>query len=428
MLSYTPTSWSNAEKKSWTILIYMAAFNDLARFALKNLEQIKRIGGAQHAHILINYNGLKDGQKKSVLYRAQKDTLEILQEFETTTATTDAGDSETLVRFCSYSLEHFPADHYALIFWNHGTGILDPKARYRTPYLQLFSLHNSCKTRPNPQSSHALPIKTVDEPYKAVCFDDETGNFLTEADLVDALTSIKNKHLPHGFDLIGFDACLMAMVEIASAVAPFAKYLVASQEVELGWGWNYESILKPFMLGTIQPKTLGIHIINSYAKIYASFDDFALSLIHLEKVDALQHNICRVAYLSIKLLEDDSHPGDFRNVIKLSRNKHFCTHFEEPSFIDLAHFYQNMENYCNEYQPHATQQRATLELLKNALHDGIALVAQTVLHNKNGKKATKARGVSIYFPERLVHPSYIESGFAQATTWLSFLKLYLQTT
>lgn len=37
---------------------------------------------------------------------------------------------------------------------------------------------------------------------------------------------------------IGFDACLMASVETALTVAPFADYMIASQDAEPGDGWN----------------------------------------------------------------------------------------------------------------------------------------------------------------------------------------------
>lgn len=40
-------------------------------------------------------------------------------------------------------------------------------------------------------------------------------------------------------DLLGFDACLMATYEVASTLAPYADYMVASEELEPGHGWNY---------------------------------------------------------------------------------------------------------------------------------------------------------------------------------------------
>ena len=40
-------------------------------------------------------------------------------------------------------------------------------------------------------------------------------------------------------EFIGFDACLMATVETAQQLQDFAKYMVASEEVEPGFGWDW---------------------------------------------------------------------------------------------------------------------------------------------------------------------------------------------
>lgn len=416
-----------SSKKSWTILIYMAAYNDLARFAFKNLQQMQQVGSTENAHIIVNYNGTKDGEKKSTIYEIRKNNLHVIQEYIFSRDSVDGGDPQTLIRFCQHAITYYPADNYALIFWNHGTGILEPTVRYRTPYLQLFSLNSAHHTKKaTKKNGHSLPIATRNVAQKGICFDDGTGNFLTEADLIDALTVIQNTVLHKPFELLGFDACLMGMIEIATSLSPFGRYFVASQEVELGWGWNYELVLKPFTLGTIRPKTFGTHIVNAYAKTYASLDDYALSLVDLGKINSLKRNIHHVAQLSATLLSS-THKPIFKNIIRLSRNKHFCTHFDEPSFVDLAHFYQNMLAYSQNYNPHTEYNKKTWQELLATLRNGLELIAQIVLHNKTGKKATKAQGLSIYFPEQTVHHSYTDSAFAQGTAWLSFLNLYLQS-
>lgn len=39
-------------------------------------------------------------------------------------------------------------------------------------------------------------------------------------------------------DVLGFDACLMASLEVASHLAPYVNYLVASEDVTFGWAWT----------------------------------------------------------------------------------------------------------------------------------------------------------------------------------------------
>eukprot|EP00879_Flechtneria_rotunda_P026132 GHRR01027837.1.p1 GENE.GHRR01027837.1~~GHRR01027837.1.p1 ORF type:complete len:184 (-),score=53.04 GHRR01027837.1:485-1036(-) len=44
---------------------------------------------------------------------------------------------------------------------------------------------------------------------------------------------------PVVLDIIGFDACLMAMYEVATSLAPFARHLLVSELLEPGHGWDY---------------------------------------------------------------------------------------------------------------------------------------------------------------------------------------------
>ncbi len=420
-------SVAQEQKKSWLLLVYMAADNDLESFATKNLTQMQNIGSTENIHIVVHLASIKKDIKTSTLYHVQHGSLITLQEHTSDQSNVDTGDPQTLVNFCTYALKHFPADHNALIFWNHGTGILDPTIHNRTPYLHLFSLNKARhKQRLAKSNIHALPIATYNVAQKAICFDETSGNFLTESDLVEALSIICNTVLHKPFDLIGFDACLMSMIEIATTISPYATYLVASQEVELGWGWNYEFILKPFKQASIQPKTFGIHIVNCYAKMYDFLDDYSLSLIDTKQAIALKNNTDRVAHISNMLLQQ-SNKATFKDLIKLSRNKHFCTHFDEPSFIDLTHFYQNIITHQKNYTPDNQTSLALWQELLDTVTQGITLITQkVVLYNKTGKKAPYAHGISIYFPEYAIHHSYFDSLFGQSTAWLSFLNLYLQ--
>jgi hypothetical protein len=43
-------------------------------------------------------------------------------------------------------------------------------------------------------------------------------------------------------DIIGFDACLMAMYEVGSTLAPYGRYLLASELLEPGHGWDYSAL------------------------------------------------------------------------------------------------------------------------------------------------------------------------------------------
>ena len=112
---------------------------------------------------------------------------------------TSMGDPENLTQLLRYGYENYPADSYDLILWDHGNG---PVIGYG----------------------------------KDKVFD---GDGLTLPEIREAL-----EDSPFGgrekLSIVGFDACLMSSAELMCMVADHADYLVASQETEPGFGWNYQ--------------------------------------------------------------------------------------------------------------------------------------------------------------------------------------------
>ena len=111
----------------------------------------------------------------------------------------DMGDVNTLADFIRYGAEKFTADHRIFVFWDHGGGSA-----------------------------------------AGVCFDERTNNFLDLNDIRNAFTATHqpSKDNPP-FEMIGFDACLMATYDTVNTLDGLARYVTASEEVEPGLGWNY---------------------------------------------------------------------------------------------------------------------------------------------------------------------------------------------
>ncbi len=92
------------------------------------------------------------------------------------------------------------------------------------------------------------------------------------------------------FDIIGFDACLMANLEVASAIKDFATYLLASEEVEPGHGWHYTDVIH------ILAKNTNKSVLDRAKLLVDSFvtnkehdigSGLTLSVIDLTKIDTL---------------------------------------------------------------------------------------------------------------------------------------------
>ncbi len=113
-------------------------------------------------------------------------------------------EPQTLQDFITWGVESYPADRRILVFWDHGGGL---SSGYGMDDL------NQRET----ETKREYPTLAVSE----IC---------------DAIQASGAK-----FDIIGFDACLMQNIEIATAFEPYADYFLASEEVEGGYGWFYTS-------------------------------------------------------------------------------------------------------------------------------------------------------------------------------------------
>lgn len=158
------------------------------------------------------------------------------------------GDPAALTALLDYGYAHAPAQQHALVMWNHGAG-----------------------------------------PNVGLCFDER---FAT-ADGMDGLTlselSAALAHSPAAqkkLSWIGFDACLMASVETACAIAPYADYMIASQETEPASGWSY-AFLKD-LAGDSSGAETGRRVIDAYFdSLPDSMASLALSCVELRHMPAI---------------------------------------------------------------------------------------------------------------------------------------------
>ena len=130
------------------------------------------------------------------------------------------GDPSTLSAFLRYGYEEYPAKHYALILWDHGGGS-------NSGICHDINFHNDTL------SMSELDAALKDSPFSQT-----------------------------RLDWIGFDACLMSALETAKVVAPYAAYMVASEETELIEGWDYSFLRE--MDRDQSPTETGERIVESY--------------------------------------------------------------------------------------------------------------------------------------------------------------------
>ena len=428
----TKKSGRNSKKKKSSnkrvFIVFMAADNDLRAFAARNIQQMSNVGSNDNITIVVHLDIRISGNKKITRrYLIEKDRVVHIDPNDPNTQQMDSGNPATLISCCEWAIKNYPADVYDLILWNHGTGILEPPHGKIINPTDLFTFNPITHRLELDRSIGFMDaFNLIGKNQRGVCWDDTTGNYLSNKKLDFALQTICQNCLNgKKFGIIGFDACLMSMVEVTSFIKKYADVMTSSQEVELGMGWKYDDVLAPFLQRPLDTETFARHIVNAYESTYQSIThDYTLSSIDLSSVKSLEKNIDYVASLLIEGIL--SQKPLYIKAIKDSRNKLLCTHFDEPSYIDLHHFYSNLSTNIRKLNVGTNQRDQQIqEVLLDRIEEGKGIIQYSVLANTTGRNLKNAQGISIYFPERNIHSSYQQASFLTSNHWGVFLTHYL---
>ena len=189
---------------SWAVYWYLCGSDLESNYgcATTDLNELLEVQLPENVTVVIETGGAAEWQNDQVdASKLQRwvytsDGLELVDEQDTA----DMGDAQTLQDFLEFASENYPADKTAVTFWNHGGGSVSGAA--------FDELHGY----------DSLDLTELYQAFNAVWPADKENPSL---------------------ELVGFDTCLMATVDVAATFQNFAKYLVASEETEPGNGWLY---------------------------------------------------------------------------------------------------------------------------------------------------------------------------------------------
>lgn len=389
-----------AEKRPWTFITYIAGDNNLEPFINFNIKAMQK-GTNDNVHTLVFANTHRKGEPK--VSRRLVITKQGITQDGPDIPNLDSGDRTTFIKAVKWGMSNYPSDKIAVVLWNHGSG-------YRF-------LGNTIKNYNNlaDKESRIRMRKDLD---KGVAYDDTTGNHLTDVDLQQSLATLTAKYKKE-FDIIAFDACLMATAEIAFIIKPYAKYCVASQETIPGTGFDYSRLLQGLNGQDLTPQDFAIWMVNAYDAYYQRTSEaYTLAAINLHALDPVIENIASIAQLltknitnsyAVKMISSASSPAN-------------CVRFEEPGYMDLSNFYQNLSKNIPAMQLTAADK---IEL-KQLLTYGINAINQAIINYKNSPKLSKAHGLSIYLPwDEALDLSYKQLIWSkQVPAWYKFISGY----
>lgn len=263
-------------------------------------------------------------------------------------------------------------------------------------------------------------IDNNDNPVKAVSHDDTDKDQLFNREVQEILS-------PKEVSIIGFDACLMSMLEVGYALKDKANYLVGSEELEPGTGWNYKILLNQLILNpSMSDYELSRVIVESYRQHYNTFDGVTLSAIDL----SLTQNICvKLSLLSVLLINNVD--NEYLNV-KKAREKcyKFAANVSEIHSIDLSLFLFHLSNFSTNHSIKEECKQLRDELNKLVINN----FCSEDMTFKQDEICYGSFGIAIYFPERkeyfddaykdenIIFPVQFVSDFS----WDNFLLTYYQ--
>ncbi len=420
-LQVTHVAFHSQKIKKWTILIYIAGDNDLYKFALRNIEQMKQIGSSSTLNIVIHFDYHREPkQKKTRRFFVERNQLLEIGE----NSAMDSGSEQTLINAAQWATTNYPSEHFGIVLWNHGSGDLNPARLERliNP-AELFYYDATSNQIVLDRSISFMDFLMRKASERGICFDNTTGNYLNDQKLALALHEITKMRNNSKIDIVLMDACLMAGIGTAYLLSKYVNYMTASEEVVLGPGYNYATMLRPLSTKFMSPEAFARHAVEAYNQTYGPItQDYTESAFDLSYIEQLAENSNTLANLILHFSEFDPSKSILRT-IKLCASKDFCTHFDEPSYVDFLHFYNNLLIHCSRINVKDYQNNDFYSELTKIIKQGIYLHEKTVISSVSGKNYPKAEGISIYFPQKM-HSSFENTFFGKKyTRWLSLISL-----
>ena len=298
-------------EREWTILMYMSADNNLESAAIEDfLEMEKSKLNTKEVTVLVlldrcpSYDSSNGNWNNTKLFRLKTGSDEsskeiISEEIEcvelglnaTNQNELDMSAYMSLARSVNFVYENYPANHYGIIFWGHGEG------------------------------------------WRGFCYDltSETRMSLNQMKL-GLQTGLNGKKL----DLIGFDSCFGAEMEVFYQIRDFAKYSFGVEGLLGINGMNYEDV---FNLFSMKKEKSTLNLVDSfmvqYKTSYEKYKRSAFSVVDLENIQELCKKFNEFCKSISKSITTESIRDEIKDSLIYNTNQYFYEDSDSDVYIDV---------------------------------------------------------------------------------------------
>jgi hypothetical protein len=379
LLGYLPNvQHAKAEDAKWTIMVYMAADNDLEDMSLLDFEEMAQVGSTEDVKIVVQYDRKVGGATtnpdwsttKRFLINESDEPLPVNQIEDI--GETGMNDPNTLIDFANWAMSNFPADHYFLILWDHGLG-----------------WRGLVKDESNPSS------------------------YLTTPELGTALSQIVASNGGRKLDIVGFDTCRTTL-ELMYEIREYVDFIVGSEKDEDARGWAYDDFLQSLVVNpSMPPIDLSKVVVDTFIEEYEGVSAYSAILysVNASRIDLLTQSLDN-------LLWDLYHFIPYHGEeIRTARDATEKYEIDERDLYDLA---DELTNYVENVR---IQRKA--ESVKS--HVLFAVAYERHWDNEqdqNGIRLIDAHGIALSYPTTQIFTSYSDLAFSVDTLWDEYLDYY----
>ena len=373
--------------KQWTVLVYMNGDNDLAPHTFTDLKEMSKVGSSTAVDIVVQQD--TDDNNGSRRYHVRK-TESLKTSLVATLPEQDSGNMQTLIDFLAFGVKNYPAQHYMVIIWSHGTG-----------YAGGISPDYSAKSQ------------------------------LSIEQLSTALEYLQYAHLQgRKIDIYASDACLMQSLEVIYALRQRARYIIGSANREQKNGWPYQEILQYLTTYPRRPQLakqsgagadavywLANEIPHLYLQHYFDRDTWAtMNTVVATEIDrrdkqSLQQSLQRLSHALRTFLRRDPLLHPLKVLTAVNNSYQFA-----PANRDLKTFLAQLQTL--------TSRDSTVHRASRAVQDALAQMVlrpeasdpkkhSRYFHSRGFGYGTMAAGLTLWLPSSREEFSTTQQTFAQ---------------
>jgi hypothetical protein len=355
------TGASAPKRSEWTYMVYVCADNNLEDWWPEDVETFESVGSTRDVHFVALVDLYSTSGCELIHFEKGKSTvIETYSEL-------NLGDPQVCIDFVNKVKDLYPAEKYLISFWNHGWG------------------------------------------WQSFCTDESDDDWLDVPELGQIMDAV-------GFiDIVGWDACDMAQIDVYYELVGHASYAVGSEETMM-WGWTTPLFVQDLHDNPTQDAlTYTTEMVVLFGEFFTPLNKYAgetLSAVDVSQIPAL--TTAFTDWTSEMTANLEGYKKRYAKALRGATKMH-----QSEYYVDL---YDYTLELLDETIP-ASLVTAT-ENLKTAINN--AVVAEW-----HGRRMRPVYGLTFYWATAScwtghwsVREDYLQVSWGQVTGWADFLDAY----